>query len=114
VLLRGLHFVSEDGQKYVELPLLIGRVTSRCGDKALGAFRRQLGWDEKNLTSVEGVRELAFSSICGCVQGFLRSPQRICRGLQVAVRELAPECLELARTRDLLAAVAGALAPPTG
>ena len=105
--LSGLHFTESDGEKFVELASLLGKVCGRRGDKAMSAIWRQLGQDGRR-PQVEGVCELTFSSVRGCARGSAKLAANL-QGLQIVVQELAPRCLESAACKELLTAVARAL-----
>ena len=67
-LLRGLHFVTDLGQRYVELASLVRKVSNKRGDKYLRSLWRQLGQDEV-APQIEGIRKLQFAAVAGCARG---------------------------------------------
>ena len=100
--LRGLHFAEQNGQKFVELASLIGKVCGKRGDKCIKTIWRQLGQDEKE-PQAEGVRNLHFSAVEGCARGAKKLAANL-GGLQTVVYELGMQILE--NNKELLTAVA--------
>ena len=104
-VLRGLHFATELGQRYVELASLVRRVSNKRGDKYLKAIWRQLGQDEV-APQIEGVQKLQFAAVAGCPRGSQKLAANLL-GFQIVVREIEEEMLD--RNKELLASVARTL-----
>ena len=104
-LLRGLHFATEHGQRYVELASLLRKVSNKRGDKYLRALWRQLGQDEV-APQIEGVQKLQFAAVAGCARGSQKLAANLL-GFQTVVREIEEGMLD--RNKELLASVARTL-----